>query len=474
MMKPKKPRRSRIRELQQEVDFYRMVFDSIHSGAVITDAGGIITHFNKPYGRFLGIDPEAQIGRHCTEVMEDSRMHIVARTGMAEINQTHRIKGQDMVVQRIPIKRNGEVIGVFGQIMFQDVRDAEKLAGRLSELEARVAMYEEELIHLRATRYTFDYIIGESVAMRQLKKEALRATDNQFPILISGESGTGKELLARAIHHAGNRRAFPFVRINCAAIPADLLESELFGYEEGVTGGVRRDTQPGKFEMAGGGTVFLDEIGSLPLEMQPKLLRVLEEQEFEHVGGSDPIHIDFRLIAATSQNLESMMTKRRFRKDLYYRLNVISLYAPPLRERREDVIPIAEYLLKQLSERSFFPEVHLSKAARRILSAYDWPGNVRELFNVLERTMALLEDNTIRPSDLPFYIQQGRLSRRSGPGTIRAVQARAEKEAIVRALEKSGYNKSRAAEMLGIHRTLLYKKLKKYGLPLKSPHRPNP
>ncbi len=469
-MKAKKPRRSRIRELQEEVDFYKRVFDHIHSGAVITDAEGFITHFNTPYGRFLGVDPTAQIGRHCTEVMEDSRMHIVARTGMAEINQTHRIKGRDMVVQRIPVKKNGEVVAVFGQIMFQDVRDAAKLAGRLAELEARVAMYEEELIHLGRTRYTFDHIIGESSEMRQLKKEALRVVDNRFPILITGEQGTGKELLARAIHHAGSRRAFPFVRINCARIPPDIMESELFGHEEGVGGGAQRGTRPGKFEMAAGGTVFLDEIGKLPLDMQPKLLRVLEEQEFEHVGGSDPIRIDFRLIAATSQNLESMMVRRQFRKDLYYRLNVIYLRVPPLRERREDVVPIAEHLLEQLKERSFFPQVRLSRATRRILSAYDWPGNVRELYNVLERAVGTLENDTIRPSDLPYYIQQGRRARRGGPGTIRAVQARAEKEAIVRALEKSGYNKSRAADMLGIHRTLLYKKLKKYGLPLKSPH----
>ncbi len=470
-MKPKKARRSRIRELQEEVAFYKLVFDNIHSGAVITDAEGNITHFNTPYARFLGIDPQAQIGRHCTEVMEDSRMHIVARTGMAEINQTHRIKGQDMVVQRIPIKKKGEVVAVFGQIMYQDVRDAAKLAGRLAELEARVAMYEEELIHLGNTRYTFDHIIGESPEMRQLKKEALRVVDNRFPILITGERGTGKELLARAIHHAGSRRAFPFVRIDCARIPPDILESDLLGHDEGAGEGVGRETRPGKFEMASGGTVFLDEIGRLPLEMQPKLLRVLEEQEFEHVGGSAPTRIDFRLIAATSQNLESMMVRRRFRKDLYYRLNVIYLRVPPLRERREDVVPIAEHLLEQLKERSFFPKVHLSRAARRILSAYDWPGNVRELYNVLERAVGTLESDTIRPSDLPYYIQQGRQTRRTGPGTIRAVQARAEKEAIVRALEKSDYNKSRAAEMLGIHRTLLYKKLKKYGLPLKSPHR---
>ena len=199
------------KELQKQLEMYRLIFDSIYNGAVVTDEKGCITHFNKPYGEFLGVNPADQIGSHCTDSVENSRMHIVAETGKPEINQSHRIKGQNMVVQRIPIKKDGRVIAVFGQVMFKDVRDVRKLATELSLLESKVKLYEEELINLRSTRYTFDSIIGSSQAIKSLKIEALRAAANQFPVLISGESGTGKELFAQAIHHAGPRRVHPFV-----------------------------------------------------------------------------------------------------------------------------------------------------------------------------------------------------------------------------------------------------------------------
>ena len=178
--------------LKDQLEAYQLIFESIYNGIMVTDAEGIITHFNKPYGQFLGLDPADQIGKHCTEVVENTRMHIVAKTGKAEINQTQRIKGQSMVVQRIPIKKDGQVIAVFGQVMFKDVKDVTKLANKLSLLESKVKHYEEELINLRSTRYTFDSIVGTSLVIRELKKEALKASTNQFPVLITGDSGTGK------------------------------------------------------------------------------------------------------------------------------------------------------------------------------------------------------------------------------------------------------------------------------------------
>ena len=187
-------------ELHRQLAMYELILDSIYNGIMVTDAEGYITHFNKPYGQFLGLDPEKQIGRHCTEVIENTRMHIVAQTGKAEINQTQWIKGQNMVVQRIPIWQDGKVIAVFGQVMFKDIKDVSKLANQLSMLESKVKLYEEELFNLRSTRYTFDSIIGKSQAITNLKKEALNAATNQFPVLITGDSGTGKELVAAAIH----------------------------------------------------------------------------------------------------------------------------------------------------------------------------------------------------------------------------------------------------------------------------------
>jgi PAS domain S-box-containing protein len=454
-------------EMLRQVEMYELIFDSIHNGCIVTDAQGYITHFNKPYGLFLGLNPEEQIGKHCAEVIQNTRMHIVAKTGDAEINQTHRVKDQDMVVQRIPIKKNGEVIAVFGQVMFKDKRDVGRLAEKLSVMESKVEFYEQELMSLRSTRYTIDSIVGVSSAMDNLKGEALRAASNNLPVLITGESGTGKELFAQAIHHASSRRLHPFIRINCSAIPKDLLESELFGYEKGAFTGARAEGKPGKFELAHHGSIFLDEIGDLPLEMQPKLLRVLEEKEFERVGGNDLIKSDFRLIAASNQDLDGMLGDGRFRKDLFYRLNVIPIQVPPLRDRKEDIIPLARHLLSQVVQDSGLPEINMDPQAENSLKEYEWPGNVRELLNIIERAVSTLEGDIIHRCDLPFYLYKGRKgSQRAGRPSLTGVLSKAERDAVVFALETTGYNKARAAEMLGIHRTLLYKKMNKYNIPL--------
>ncbi len=465
-MEHKKLRQELIKT-QEQLEMYKVIFDSIYNGVMVTDAEGYITHFNKPYGKFLGLNTKAHIGKHCVEVVENTRMHIIAKTGNPEINQVQRIKGQNMVVQRIPIKKEGKVIAVFGQVMFKDVRDVGKLAKNLSLLESKVKLYEEELINLRSTKYTFDSIIGRSKTIRSLKKEALIASTNQFPVLISGESGTGKELFAQAIHHASPRKLYLFVRINCAAIPKDLLESELFGYEKGAFTGARTGGKPGKFELAQRGTVFLDEIGDLPLEMQPKLLRVLEEKEFERVGGNKLIRSDFRLIAATNQNLEEMVDNGRFRKDLFYRLNVIPIQITPLRKRRSDIVPIARHLLINLVQEATLSEIRLDKITETVLRKFDWPGNVREISNVLERALSSLDGNRIEIKDLPFYLTRGQTQTiKTKQSSIREAQAAAEKEAILFALEETNYNKVKAAGLLGIHRTLLYKKMKKYSLTL--------
>ena len=454
-----------IRDLQHKLEIYKLIFESIYNGGMVTDAQGFITHFNKPYGDFLGLDPAAQIGKHCTEVIENSRMHIVAQTGIPEINQSHLIKGQKMVVQRIPIKKDGKVVAVFGQVMFKDVRDVTKLAKKLSLLESKLELYEQELMSIRSTRHTLDTIVGESEVVQSLRKEAQKAAATQFPVLITGESGTGKELFAQGIHHASARRLYPFVRINCSAIPKDLLESELFGYEKGAFTGAGPGGKPGKLELAKHGTVFLDEIGDLPLQMQPKLLRVIEDREFERIGGTSVIHSDFRLIAATNQNLEEMMAERRFRKDLFYRLNVIPLHIPPLRERQEDILPLVRHFLNQAAVEAFLPEITLDRDAEEVFQSYQWPGNIRELSNVLERVLSSLEGNTIRVSDLPFYLYRSRKIASKLPSvSIREAQSRAEKEAILHTLRLTRYNKSKAAAMLGIHRTHLYKKIKKYGI----------
>ncbi len=454
-----------ISSLREKTEMLELILDNIYNGVMVTDPEGYVKFFNAPYGQYLGVDPKQQIGKHCTQVIENTRMHIVAKTGKAEINQSHSIKGQNMVVQRIPIKKDGKVLAVFGQVMFKDVRDVGKLARKLSMLESKVELYERELISLRSTRYTMDSIAGTSETIGSLKKEAHKAAATNLPVLITGESGTGKELFAQAIHNASPRRLNPFVRINCAAIPRELMESELFGYDRGAFTGATYKGKPGKFELANRGTLFLDEIGDLPLEMQPKLLRVLEEKEVERVGGTSLIRVDFRVIAASNQNLETMMIDGRFRKDLFYRLNVIFLNIKPLRERPEDITPLSLHILDQLARDYSMPSIRINSKTEAILSSYHWPGNCRELYNVLERTVSSLEGKVIRPEDLPIQIYSTQkkcgLSSRM---TLKDVQGMAEKEAILSVLATTKNNKAAAARLLGIHRTLLYKKLNKHGI----------
>ncbi len=457
-----------IEKLREKLALYERIFDNIKAGVLVIDVHGYITHFNAQYGRFLNLDPRDQIGRHCTDVVENTRMHIVARTGKAEINHSHRINGQDMVVQRIPIKKNGKVIAVYGQVMFKDVAEVRDLAEELSLLESKVQLFEKEIFSLRATRYTFDCIVGDSDAIIGLKQEAAKAGATHSSVLVTGESGTGKELFAQAIHNAGPRKLHPFVKINCAAIPRDLLESELFGYEKGAFTGAGAKGKPGKFALANKGTIFLDEIGDLPLEMQPKLLRVLEDKAFERIGGTRVIRSDFRVICATNRDLAEMMGKNRFRRDLFYRLNVIPIHIPPLRERPADILPLARHMLKKIAKEAGRPVMRIEKKAARELVRYSWPGNARELSNVLERAMYASGSGTIYKGDLPFTLtsDRGVSGRRSKP-SLKTARDEAQITAIYQALAKTGYNKAEAARLLGIHRTLLYKKMKKYGICLR-------
>jgi PAS domain S-box-containing protein len=456
-----------MKDLQEKVRFYETILDNIFNGVMITDPAGNIIFFSKTYGNFLGIDPQGVIGKNCTEVIENTRMDVVAKTKIPEINLPHRIMGQDMVVQRIPIEMNGELVAVYGQVMFKDVRDVQTLAKKLNFLESKVEFYEKELESLRSSKYTINNIVGKSESIVELKRSALKAAKTNAPVLLAGESGTGKELFAHAIHYASDRRPHPFIRLNCAAIPKDLLEAELFGYEPGAFTGAGNKGKPGKFELAHRGSIFLDEIGDLPLEMQPKLLRVLEEKEMERLGGTRLTKCDFRLIAATQENLEKCVEEGKFRKDLYYRLNVIPIQIPPLRERKEDIPAIADQLIQTLNKDLGKNATKISPEVLRIFENYDWPGNVRELANILERILYSIDGDTIQFRHLPFFLQSMKEgSTRLQPSLLRNLREDMEKEALIHAIRVSNDNKNRAAKLLGIHRTALYKKMKKLNIPI--------
>jgi PAS domain S-box-containing protein len=454
-----------VHDLQKKIEFYEAILDNIYNGVMITDPDGKIIFFSKTYGKFLGIDPKETIGKHCTEVIENTRMHIVAKTGIPEIDQPHRIKGQDMVVQRIPIIIDGKVIAVYGQVMFKNVRDVHTLSRKLNVLESKVEFYEKELENLRSSKYTINHIVGKSPKMVELKNLALKAAKTNAPVLLIGESGTGKELFAHAIHYASDRRSYPFIRVNCAAIPKDLLEAELFGYEPGAFTGAGSKAKPGKFELAHQGTIFLDEISDLPLEMQPKLLRVLEEKEVERLGGTRPLKCDFRLIAATHENLEKCVEAEKFRKDLYYRINVIPIQIPPLRERKEDIPLIAEHIVEVLSKDLGTHIKGISQEVIKIFMNYDWPGNVRELSNILERAIYTTEGNVIEVRHLPYFLQSMQEGLNKSQSTLlKKLREEVEKEALLHVIRISKDNKKKAAELLGIHRTGLYKKMKKLNI----------
>ena len=456
-----------LSEFQEKIRFYETVLDNIHNGVMITDPDGKIIFFSKTYGNFLGIDPKEMLGKYCTEVVENTRMHLVAKTGIPEINHPHRIMGQDMVVQRIPIEMQGKVIAVYGQVMFKDVRDVQALAKKLNFLESKVEFYEKELESSRSSKYTINNIVGKSESIVDLKTSALKAAKTNAPVLLIGESGTGKELFAHAIHYASERRLYPFIRLNCAAIPKDLLEAELFGYEPGAFTGAGSKGKPGKFELAHRGSIFLDEISDLPLEMQPKLLRVLEEKEMERLGGTRLTRCDFRLIAASQENLEKCVEEGKFRKDLYYRLNVIPIQIPPLRERKEDIPIITDQLIQTLNKDLGTNVAKISPEVLNIFENYDWPGNVRELSNVLERILYSIDGDAIMVRHLPIFLQSmSGGSMKLQPTLLRRLKEDMEKEALIHAIRISKDNKNKAAKLLGIHRTALYKKMKKLNIPV--------
>ncbi len=458
-----------VKALLEKIQLYEGVLNNILSGVLITDPDGYVIFFSDTYGKFLGMDPKAQIGKHTTDVIENSRMHIVARTGVPEINHPHQIMGRNQIVQRIPIYINGKLAAVFGQVMFEDIKDVQILADKLNILESKVQLYEKELENLRASKYSCRNIVGSSQVMTELRRLAQRAAKVNSPVLLVGDSGTGKELFAHAIHRASDRHRKPFIRLNCSAIPKDLLEAELFGYEPGAFTGAGTKGKPGKFELAHQGTIFLDEVSELPLEIQPKLLRVVEEKIVERLGATRPVKCDFRLIAATNENLEDCIRRGKFRKDLYYRLNVIPLHIPPLRERREDIPLIASHLLQSLCRDFGLAAKGISPEVMKIFQNHDWPGNVRELSNILERTLTLLDerDEMIHVEHLSLFFRSlSTRSERSQPRILKDLRATSERDAVLHAIRAANNNKNEAARILGIHRTALYKKMKKLNLPL--------
>jgi len=437
-----------------------------YESLIIIDDEANIIFMSQSVEQFSSISAQDVIGRKITEIFPEEGITNVLATGRAEIGPAYLHDGRPCISTRIPLKKDGKLIGAATKIIFWHTKKLNELYQTINGLKGKIKRYEKALDAIYKSRYGFDNILGNAPLIRKAKETALTAADTDSPVLLIGESGTGKELFAHAIHRASKRKNGPFVRINCTSIPAELIEAELFGYAPGSFTGADKKGKIGKFEMANGGTIFLDEIGDMPIGLQAKLLRVLEAKEIEKIGGA-PKRVDFRSIFATNCDLEKLVAEKKFRLDLYYRMNVLKINLPPLRNMSEDIALHVKNFMHRLTREMPKKVDDISDDAMRLLNRYAWPGNIRELRNVIERALITCKGSRIEVSDLPENVVRGSESPRSLKNTSLLLKERlafAEKDIIADTLKRAGENRTEAAKMLGIHRTGLHKKMKKYGL----------
>ncbi len=438
--------------------------DEMCEGAVIVDREARIVWLSDKYAARLKAGTAAQaLGKVVEDVIPNSLMREVVRTGEPIMLDIMQFGDESFVVMRMPIKdERGRVIGAVGYMLFDRLKHLQPLVSKFVRLETELADAQKTLAEERRVRYTFSSFIGASPAAMETKRQARRAAQVDTTVLLLGETGTGKEVLAQAIHAASPRAHGPFIGINVAAIPDTLLEAEFFGASASAYTGTDRRSRDGKFVLANGGTLFLDEVGDMPMAMQAKLLRVLQEKEIEPLGSNRVAKVDVRVIAVSSVDLRQMVSMGRFRSDLYYRLSVLPIELPPLRDRVADLESLTDHILEDIARRSGRPQRELTPTALAVLSTYAWPGNIRELRNVLEQ-VTLNSDNPRLSAEeftlvLPRVATGSRLGDRS---TLRLadVVADAERGAIRSALAAAEGKKILAAELLGISRATLYQKL---------------
>ncbi|MCM0759747.1 sigma 54-interacting transcriptional regulator [Sporomusa sphaeroides DSM 2875] len=447
--------RALYKQSKKMVEQFDTLINSIREGIVAVDYHGKITHVNRSATDLLMVPANLLNGYMIEEVFAGISMGRLLKMTKPYIEQDIFYKyGQQTLhfMSTITEVKYGEAINGF-VFSFRSIGEMRKLAGRFIHAERK---------------YTFDGILGQSEEISSIKKKMCRVAATDSTVLITGESGTGKELFARAIHHESLRKKGPFIAVNCGAIPENLLESELFGYEEGAFTGARRSGKPGKFELANGGTIFLDEIGDMPLHLQVKLLRVLQEYTIERVGGTKPIVIDARIIAATNRNLEEMIQTNQFRSDLYYRLSVIPFRIPPLRERMEDLELLIHCFIQKYNLILGKRIKGYTKDALARMFEYSWPGNVRELENAIEYSANVCPDSLINANYLPDrIIKHITALQPSQPQESVQSIADLEKKAIVEALKRYGtsnHAKENIAKYLGMSRSTLYRKIKEMGI----------
>ncbi|MCM2251745.1 MAG: sigma 54-interacting transcriptional regulator [Ramlibacter sp.] len=456
------------------------LFSSISQGMFLVDRTGRIVWLNEGYKRFLpalGFSSAQQVVGHMVEdVVPNTQMRRVLETGQPILIDLLTNRAGTFVVSRIPLRddQSGELIGAIGIVLFDDPETTlQPLISKFALLQRDLDDARRELASRRRTKYTLASFVGTSAPAVEVKRQARRAAQSSSPVLLLGETGTGKELLAHAIHAASARAGGPLVSVNIAAVPDTLLEAEFFGVAPGAYTGADRKGRDGKFKLAHSGTLFLDEIGDMPLRLQPKLLRALQEGEIEPLGSNKLVAFDARVIAATSRDLAALVREGRFREDLYYRLNVLPIRVPPLRERRSDIPALVELLAEDVGLRSGMPPPELGTDAVALLSAQSWRGNIRELRNVIEQAAmrsdsqhvevqhlaAVLRESGVRHIAPPAVGSQPDASPAQALRPLAEQVAQVERRAIEAALRATGGNKLAAAKLLGISRAKLYERL---------------
>ena len=444
------------------------LFSKMSEGMMLVDRTGRVVWINEGYERFLpalGIARrEDFVGRPVEEVVPNTLMRHVLETGKPILIDLLTNKAGTFVVSRIPLRDEGNaVIGVLGMVLFDHPETTlQPLIAKFARLQKDLDDARRQLAEQRRPKYTLASFVGLSPAALEVKRQARRAAQSDSTVLLLGETGTGKELLAHAIH-AGSRRADkPFIGVNLAAVPETLLEAEFFGVAPGAYTGAERKGREGKFKLADGGTLFLDEVGDMPLALQAKLLRALQEQELEPLGSNRMLKVDVRVIAATSRDLGALVADGRFREDLYYRLNVLPIRLPALRERLSDLEALTESLLESIAARSGMPQREIAPSALALLAAQNWRGNVRELRNVLEQAAMLSDRARLAAEDFAGILPEPQKERAAAQRALRPLPqmiAELERNSIRSALAATGGNKVSAARLLGISRATLYEKL---------------
>ncbi|UOE54753.1 sigma-54 interaction domain-containing protein [Cytobacillus oceanisediminis] len=443
------------------VKIVETIVENAFGWLVVVNKEGTIIYINKNYCDFLEVEREQVLGKHVSEVIENSRMHIVAESGKEEIADLQYIRGNYMIANRIPIFSDGEVIGAFGTVFFRDTKEWMQMNSHVKSMLTKIQSYIQEIDP--SVKYSLDDILGNSSQIHSLKEKVKMVAASDISVLIRGESGTGKELFAHSIHQLSNRSHQPFVKINCGAIPEHLLESELFGYEEGAFTGAKKGGKKGKFQLADGGTLFLDEIGDMALNMQVKLLRALQEGEIESVGSTFPVKVDVRIIAATNRPLEKMMEEKRFREDLFYRINVVPFMVPSLRDRMEDLSLLIDSFIKKITKKSGKRISAIEDEVIEKFHQYSWPGNIRELENVIEASIHLTSNESITTESLPDYMKESAVYP-VGKKKLKDILEETEKRILTQSLSKYNHDRIEAAKALGISKSSMYEKLKKYGI----------